>query len=186
MNLLQRLRAHIANMAPHQKDRQLGKLILDAELYIAKLEGELAEMKEHARNLREQIDMEVGYNREKLGCELAEAKTLLAETQEIAVNAATRESKLRAELAEARSTVEKCWECETKLRAEVENARVAFGEHPDSPLDLPQRISELRDEARGMFHANTKLSEDKRELRDENDALKRLLVVKALTKEELK
>lgn len=42
------------------------------------------------------------------------------------------------------------------MRATLENAKAAFGEHPDTDIDLAQRISELRDEARGAFHQHTR------------------------------
>jgi len=69
----------------------------------------------------------------KLERELAEAR----ETHKMVANLTQRDlndmshrltmanierDKLRAQLAEARSTVEKCWECETKLRAELAQA----------------------------------------------------------------
>lgn len=41
----------------------------------------------------------------------------------------------------------------------LENARAAFGEHPDSEIDLAARISQLRDSERDLFHRNTALGE---------------------------
>lgn len=51
------------------------------------------------------------------------------------------------------------------LKEQIENARAAFGEHPDSEIELAQRISELRDSNRGYFHAQTKWIEDRDALR---------------------
>ena len=42
-----------------------------------------------------------------------------------------------------------------KLKEERENILSALGEHPDSPVDIPQRISDVRDEGRAHFHKLT-------------------------------
>ena len=42
---------------------------------------------------------------------------------------------------------------------QLENAKAAFGEHPDSDVDLATRISELRDSDRAKFHALTQLAD---------------------------
>ena len=44
-----------------------------------------------------------------------------------------------------------------KLKEEVENAKSALGEHPDSPVDIAERISGIRDEGRAHFHGATAL-----------------------------
>ena len=46
--LLQRLHTHISGMAPHQKVREQGQLLVDVVEYVLKLERELAE--ENSRN----------------------------------------------------------------------------------------------------------------------------------------
>ena len=51
-----------------------------------------------------------------------------------------------------------------KLKEERENILSALGEHPDSPVDIPQRISDVRDEGRAHFH---KLTETGNRLNDE-------------------
>jgi hypothetical protein len=45
------------------------------------------------------------------------------------------------------------------LQLERENILSALGEHPDSPVDIPQRISDIRDEGRAHFHNLTQLQE---------------------------
>lgn len=42
------------------------------------------------------------------------------------------------------------------LREELESIKSAFGEHPDSEVDLPQRVFELRNQVRAQFHAHTR------------------------------
>ena len=49
---------------------------------------------------------------------------------------------------------------------QLENARVAFGFHPDSEMDLAQMIFELRNRERDLFHNNTKLVNRLVELKD--------------------
>lgn len=41
------------------------------------------------------------------------------------------------------------------LREQIENAKSAFGEHPDTDVDLAERISQLRNENRAWFHKYT-------------------------------
>lgn len=43
------------------------------------------------------------------------------------------------------------------LQLERENILAALGEHPDSPVDIPQRISDIRDEGRAHFHTLTRI-----------------------------
>lgn len=42
------------------------------------------------------------------------------------------------------------------LEEVIKNAKSAFGEHPDTDMDLAERISQLRDENRAWFHKYTK------------------------------
>lgn len=45
------------------------------------------------------------------------------------------------------------------LQLERENILAALGEHPDSPVDIPQRVSDIRDEGRAHFHNLTRTQE---------------------------
>lgn len=42
---------------------------------------------------------------------------------------------------------------------ERENILAALGEHPDSPVDIPERVAAIRDEGRAHFHNLTRLQE---------------------------
>lgn len=58
-----------------------------------------------------------------------------------------------------------------RCREEIENAKSALGEHPDSLVDLAQRISDIRDEGREHFHTVTRLQERMSELEKTQNAL---------------
>lgn len=45
------------------------------------------------------------------------------------------------------------------LQLERENILSALGEHPDSTVDIAQRVSDIRDEGRAYFHALTRATE---------------------------
>jgi hypothetical protein len=45
------------------------------------------------------------------------------------------------------------------LQLERENILSALGEHPDSPVDIPQRVTDIRDEGRAHFHNLTRTQE---------------------------
>lgn len=47
-----------------------------------------------------------------------------------------------------------------ELREVIESAKAAFGEHPDSEVNLAERIAELRDQARKPFHESTKAMQE--------------------------
>lgn len=61
------------------------------------------------------------------------------------------------------------------LTNQLENARAAFGEHPDSEFDLAERISQLRDEHRNDFHVHTRNLELKEEVETANKRIGLLL-----------
>lgn len=46
-----------------------------------------------------------------------------------------------------------------RLSEEREKILAALGEHPDSPVDIPQRIAAIRDEGRAHFHTLTRIQE---------------------------
>jgi hypothetical protein len=50
-------------------------------------------------------------------------------------------------------------------RAVIENAKAAFGAHPESDIDLSEWIGELRDAARKPFHESTESIREKDQLR---------------------
>lgn len=50
-----------------------------------------------------------------------------------------------------------------RLTEERENILSALGEHPDSPVDIAQRISDIRDEGRAHFHVLTQTQENLRD-----------------------
>lgn len=45
----------------------------------------------------------------------------------------------------------------TAANQRIENALAALGEHPDSSVDIAERIGQIRDEGRGHFHTVTNL-----------------------------
>lgn len=45
----------------------------------------------------------------------------------------------------------------TSANQRIEDALVALGEHPDSSVDIAERIGQIRDEGRGHFHTVTNL-----------------------------
>jgi len=47
--------------------------------------------------------------------------------------------------------------------SQIESAKSALGEHPDTEIDLAQRISDIRDEGRAHFHAYTNALKAKEE-----------------------
>lgn len=63
-------------------------------------------------------------------------------------------------------------ELQEKLRAaqeRIEAAKAALGEHPDTDIDLAERISQIRDEGRAHFHTVSRLQERIAQLTAENE-----------------
>jgi chromosome segregation ATPase len=58
----------------------------------------------------------------------------------------------------------------TGLQLERLNILAALGEHPDSPVDIPQRISDIRDEGRAHFHKLTNLRAEYMRLQGDSEA----------------
>lgn len=52
---------------------------------------------------------------------------------------------------------------------ERENTLSALGEHPDSPVDIPQRVSDIRDEGRAHFHSLTQILDQLEKAKAEYD-----------------
>lgn len=56
-----------------------------------------------------------------------------------------------------------------QLQSEREDILATLGEHPDSPVNIADRVSAIRDEGRGNFHAVAQLQQCVAELEAERD-----------------
>lgn len=58
---------------------------------------------------------------------------------------------------------------------QIENAKAAFGEHPEADIDIAARIGSLRDSERDLFHRNTSLGERLQQATRERDEAREAL-----------
>jgi len=141
---------------------------------MTELERELAEAKETIAQLIDSGDARSEVAKHFMD-KLHDREASLESEGAKALNAMQERDNLRAELSEARSTVEKCWECETKLRAEIERNSDNEKWRNDIELKLKIQLAQANERIEAKQQAYERcaeqLAEAKKQVAEQTDSI---------------